>query len=68
MNTQRNDMQSQLRRHVLSVGVAAALLVVGLGGWAATTEFAGAVIAAGQLVVDSTSRRCSTRPVASLAC
>jgi HlyD family secretion protein len=57
MNTQRNDMQSQLRRHVLSVGIAAALLVVGLGGWAATTEFAGAVIAAGQLVVDSNVKK-----------
>jgi HlyD family secretion protein len=32
---------------------AAALLTVGLGGWAATTELAGAVVAPGMLVVDS---------------
>jgi membrane fusion protein, type I secretion system len=57
MNAERNDMQSSLRRHVLSVGVAALLLVVGLGGWAATTEFAGAVIAQGQLVVDSNVKK-----------
>ena len=33
------------------------LLVVGLGGWAATTEFAGAVIAQGQVVVDSNVKK-----------
>src|SRR5262245_24471938 len=57
MNTELKHMQSSLRRHVLSVGVAAILLVGGLGGWAATTEFAGAVIAAGQLVVDSNVKK-----------
>ncbi|HEV7274652.1 MAG TPA: HlyD family type I secretion periplasmic adaptor subunit [Devosiaceae bacterium] len=42
-----------IRRHLL-VGTAAALfLVVGMGGWAATTELAGAVIAPGQLVAES---------------
>jgi len=33
------------------------LLVAGLGGWAMTTEFSGAVIAAGQLVVDSSVKK-----------
>ena len=31
--------------------------MVGLGGWAATTEFAGAVIAPGQLVVNSNVKK-----------
>ena len=46
-----------LRRHVLAVGGAAILLVVGVGGWSTTTEFAGAVIAQGQLVVDSNVKK-----------
>ena len=41
-----------------------ALLAGGVGGWAATTELSGAVIAPGSLVVDRTSRRCSIRPAA----
>jgi HlyD family secretion protein len=36
---------------------AAALLVFGVGGWAATTEFSGAVIAPGKLVVDSNVKK-----------
>lgn len=42
-----------IRRH-LAVGAAAAVILVGgMGGWAATTELAGAVIAPGQLVAES---------------
>ena len=37
--------------------VTSLLLVVGLGGWAATTEFAGAVIAPGQVVVNSNVKK-----------
>ena len=48
---------NNLRRHVLAVGGAAILLVVGVGGWSTTTEFAGAVIAQGQLVVDSNVKK-----------
>jgi HlyD family secretion protein len=41
------------RRH-LTAGFAAVLLLVGgIGGWASVTELAGAVIASGQLVVES---------------
>lgn len=36
---------------------AAVLLVVGVGGWAATTEISGAVIASGKLVVDSNVKK-----------
>ncbi|GEP08017.1 HlyD family type I secretion periplasmic adaptor subunit [Methylobacterium oxalidis] len=42
-----------IRRHLaLTVGLAAAL-VVGVGGWATFTQISGAVIAPGQLVVES---------------
>jgi HlyD family secretion protein len=49
--------RASIRRHLL-VGLAAvALLVGGIGGWAATSEFAGAVIAQGQLVVDTNVKK-----------
>jgi HlyD family secretion protein len=38
-------------------GIAALLLVVGIGGWAATTQLSGAVIASGKLVVDSNVKK-----------
>jgi HlyD family secretion protein len=45
-------------RRPLIVGfVAAALLVVGVGGWAATTQISGAVIAPGKLVVDTNVKK-----------
>ena len=47
------DIRRSVRRHVLLSLSAAALLTGGLGGWAATTELAGAVVAPGTLVVDS---------------
>lgn len=44
-------------RHLV-IGVAAvAVLVVGMGGWAATTEIAGAVIASGRLIVASNVKK-----------
>lgn len=46
-----------IRQHLL-FGVATVLvLVVGVGGWAAFTELSGAVIASGQLVVDSNVKK-----------
>ena len=42
-----------IRRHLLLAGLGGILLVAGLGGWATTTSLAGAVIAGGHLVVDS---------------
>jgi HlyD family secretion protein len=50
-------LQHTLRRHILAIGPISILLVIGFGGWAATTEFAGAVIASGQLVVNSNVKK-----------
>jgi HlyD family secretion protein len=46
-----------LRRHLAFGAAAVALLVGGVGGWATLTELSGAVIAAGQLVVDSSVKK-----------
>jgi membrane fusion protein, type I secretion system len=50
-------LDKSLRNNILAIGIASVVLVVGLGGWAATTEFSGAVIASGQLVVDSAVKK-----------
>ncbi len=50
-------LQQALRRQILAIGATAGVLVVGLGGWAATTEFSGAVIASGQVVVNSNVKK-----------
>lgn len=47
------DISCSIRRHLVVSLAAAAFLTVGLGGWAATTELAGAVVAPGTLVVES---------------
>ena len=57
MNTDLTDVQRSLSRHVLVVVAVAAVLVLGVGVWAARTEFAGAVIAPGQLVVNSNVKK-----------
>lgn len=46
-----------IRNHILLSLVFVLLLVGGIGGWAATSEFAGAVIAQGQLVVDTNVKK-----------
>jgi HlyD family secretion protein len=50
-------LQQSFHRHILAIIIASVLLVVGVGGWAATTEFSGAVIAQGQIVVDSNVKK-----------
>lgn len=47
------DLGRSFRRHLALSFVAALFLVGGFGGWAATTELMGAVVASGTLVVDS---------------
>jgi HlyD family secretion protein len=49
--------RASLRNHLLGGGVIAAVLTCGIGGWAATTELAGAVTAPGQVVVDSSVKK-----------
>ena len=44
---------ASVRRHIVGAAGLAFALVVGLGGWATLTSFSGAVIAPGQLVVES---------------
>jgi len=51
------ELRGMLRRQTVAIVIAAVLLVAGLGGWAMTTEFTGAVIASGQLVVDSSVKK-----------
>ena len=51
------QLRGMLRRQTVAIAAAAILLVAGLGGWAMTTEFSGAVVAAGQLVVDSSVKK-----------
>src|SRR5262247_3384880 len=51
------DEGPSIRRHLVGGAVIALLLTAGLGGWAATTELAGAVIASGSLVVDSNVKK-----------
>jgi HlyD family secretion protein len=51
------NARKSIRIHLFIAIVVALLLVGGIGGWAATSEFAGAVIAQGQLVVDSSVKK-----------
>src|SRR5262247_1170900 len=51
------ELRGRLRRQTAAIFIATLLLVAGLGGWAMTTEFSGAVSAAGQLVVDSNVKK-----------
>ena len=46
-----------IRSHLIAGVGAAVLLVGGVGGWAATTEIAGAVVAPGVVVVDSNVKK-----------
>src|SRR5262245_38609285 len=49
--------QQSIRRHLFISVIVIVLLVGSIGGWAATSEFAGAVIAQGTLVVDSNVKK-----------
>jgi len=50
-------LRTSLARHVSFVMAISALLVIGVGGWAVLTEFSGAVVASGLVVVDSNVKR-----------
>src|SRR5262245_12836550 len=57
MSTHKKVMQKTLRRQILAIGATAIVLVVGLGGWGVTTQLTGAVIASGQVVVNSNVKK-----------
>jgi HlyD family secretion protein len=46
-----------MRRHLVGAIVVVLILVVGVGGWAATAVISGAVVASGSLVVDSNVKK-----------
>lgn len=54
---QRTQVSRSIRKHLLAGLAAGAALLAGVGGWAATTNLAGAVVASGHLVVDSYTKK-----------
>jgi HlyD family secretion protein len=57
MQTRSFDARASIRRHIL-IGLVAAIVVAGgVGGWAATTEISGALIAPGSVVVESNAKK-----------
>jgi HlyD family secretion protein len=53
----KSDETLSIRRHLLGGSIAALTLTCGIGGWAATTELSGAVIASGSVVVESNVKK-----------
>jgi HlyD family secretion protein len=52
-----HSARESIRRHVFGGCVLVAVLVFGVGGWAATAEISGALIAPGSVVVDSNVKK-----------
>lgn len=52
-----NASRRSIRRHLLAGAFIVLLLAGGVGGWASTTEIAGALIAQGSIVVDSNVKK-----------
>ena len=50
-------LAASIRRHMLLVSVLAFFLVGGVGAWAALTEVAGAVVATGTVVVETSTKQ-----------
>jgi HlyD family secretion protein len=51
------NARRSIRRHLMAGAATMALLLGGVGGWAATTELSGAVVAPGVLVVDTNVKK-----------
>lgn len=57
MASAQNVQLGAIRTHLIAGAGAVGFLVAGVGGWAATTELAGAVVAAGVVVVNSNVKK-----------
>ncbi len=57
MPTKSSPTRRSIRRNVLAGLTVFAVLIGGVGGWAGTTKLSGALIAAGQIVVDSNVKK-----------
>jgi len=55
--TPRSAAHPSIRRHIVAGALVVGILVIGFGGWAATAQLSGALIAPGQIVVDSNVKR-----------
>lgn len=55
--TRETGIRRSIHRHLLASTALILVLTGGIGGWAATTSLSGAVIAPGQLVVDSSVKK-----------
>jgi HlyD family secretion protein len=53
----RSSADQSIHRHVVAGSVLVAVLIFGLGGWAATAQISGALIAQGSVVVDSNVKK-----------
>jgi HlyD family secretion protein len=51
------ETKTSIRKHLITGAVVVVVLVFGVGGWAATTEISGALIAPGSIVVDSNVKK-----------
>ena len=49
--------RESIRKHLIAGGVIVLVLAFGVGGWASTTQIAGALIAQGSIVVDSNVKK-----------
>jgi HlyD family secretion protein len=52
-----SPLRRSMRRHLVAAIVVVLVLVIGVGGWAATAVISGAVVASGSIVVDSNVKK-----------
>ena len=52
-----NSPNESIRRHIIAGSILVGVLAFGLGGWASTAEISGALIAPGDVVVDSNIKK-----------
>lgn len=57
MTSKRLPANQSIRGHLTAAAAASAILILGAGGWAATTQLSGAVLANGRVVVDTNVKR-----------